>query len=64
MIETTDRRTFPKRYIALHVMLNRQRYDERLGEGAQFYTVDGVTLPTLDSVREAMRKDREVVSRG
>ena len=58
-----DPRTHPRRYLALHTMLNRQRYDERLGEGAQFYTVEGDTLPTLDSVREAMRRDREVVSR-
>jgi hypothetical protein len=58
-----DPRTHPRRYIAHHVMLNRQRYDERLGEGAQFYTVDGSPLPTLDSVRAEMRKRGEVVSR-
>lgn len=51
------------KYEGHHFAMTRRDYDSALADGRRFETVDGAPLATVDEVRAAMKKDREVISR-
>lgn len=51
------------RYEHHHYAMTRRDYDYAIADGRRFESRTGLPLPTLDSVRAAMRSDGEVISR-
>lgn len=51
------------RYEAHHYSMTKRDYENAIADGRRFESLAGAPLATLSEVREAMRRDKEVVSR-
>ncbi len=54
--------SYPRREIAFHVVISPRDYAAALSSGRRFQTVTGAPLATTAEVREAMKRDGQVVS--